>query len=223
MWRVHFSNPPNYDDNQLFCGGVAVQWHQNGGKCGLCGDPWPGPRENEAGGRYANGIVTRSYEVGQVIDVYIELTANHKRSLPVPDGAYSTKLDINLRLRLPQGLTCVACVFQWKYNAGNSWGKDPVTGKECVGCGPQEQFYGCADVAIGHKEMQIGLVPKRYPWYLQDPDSEWHYGVAYVSSDTAAISGAGRTLAEGRGVSEVALFTMLFALCVRRLQLIAIG
>lgn len=141
----------------------------------------------------------------------------------VPDGAYSTKLDINLRLRLPQGLTCVACVFQWKYNAGNSWGKDPVTGNECVGCGPQEQFYGCADVAIGHKEMQIGLVPKRYPWYLQDPDSEWHYGVAYVSSDTAAISGAARTLAEGRGVSEVALFTMLFALCVRRLQLIAIG
>lgn len=57
---------------------TQVQWHQNGGKCGLCGDPWPGPRENEAGGRYANGIVTRSYEVGQVIDVYIELTANHK-------------------------------------------------------------------------------------------------------------------------------------------------
>ena len=24
MWRVGFNNPPNYDDNQLFCGGVAV-------------------------------------------------------------------------------------------------------------------------------------------------------------------------------------------------------
>ena len=34
--------------------------------------------------------------------------------------------------------------------AGNSWNTDPVTHKSCVGCGPQEQFYGCSDVAIGH-------------------------------------------------------------------------
>ncbi len=33
-------------------------------------------------------------------------------------------------------------------STGNSWGKDPETGEECVGCGPQEQFYGCADIAI---------------------------------------------------------------------------
>ena len=32
--------------------------------------------------------------------------------------------------------------------SGNSWGKDFITGKGCLGCGPQEQFYGCADVAI---------------------------------------------------------------------------
>ena len=24
MWRFGFDNPPNYDDNQLFCGGVHV-------------------------------------------------------------------------------------------------------------------------------------------------------------------------------------------------------
>ena len=24
MWRVGFNNPPNYDDNQLFCGGFSV-------------------------------------------------------------------------------------------------------------------------------------------------------------------------------------------------------
>jgi len=33
---------------------------------------------------------------------------------------------------------------------GNSWGKD-ANGKSCLGCGPQEQFFGCADVAIGNK------------------------------------------------------------------------
>lgn len=32
--------------------------------------------------------------------------------------------------------------------AGNSWGVDE-NGTGCVGCGPQEQFRGCADVAIG--------------------------------------------------------------------------
>ena len=31
---------------------------------------------------------------------------------------------------------------------GNSWGTDVETGRSCVGCGKQEQFYGCADVSI---------------------------------------------------------------------------
>ena len=30
---------------------------------------------------------------------------------------------------------------------GNSWGTDP-DGRQCVGCGPQEQFYGCSDISI---------------------------------------------------------------------------
>ena len=45
------------------------QWGRNGGKCGICGDPWDGLRENEAGGRYAKGIITRNYTEGQIIDV----------------------------------------------------------------------------------------------------------------------------------------------------------
>ena len=31
---------------------------------------------------------------------------------------------------------------------GNSWGTDE-NGNSCVGCGPQEEFYGCSDIAIG--------------------------------------------------------------------------
>ena len=30
----------NEDDNALYCGGYGVQHDQNGGKCGICGDPW---------------------------------------------------------------------------------------------------------------------------------------------------------------------------------------
>ena len=37
-------------------------------------------------------------------------------------------------------------------NAGNSWGVGD-NGKGCVGCGPQEQFYGCSDIAIGNDTL----------------------------------------------------------------------
>ncbi|KAJ8722408.1 hypothetical protein PYW07_003588 [Mythimna separata] len=79
MWRFGFPNPVNYNDNELFCGGYAVQWEQNDGKCGVCGDAHhvPEPRPHEAGGMYGKGIVTRHYSVGQEIEVEVELTANH--------------------------------------------------------------------------------------------------------------------------------------------------
>lgn len=56
-----------------------MQWEQNDGKCGICGDAYqvPEPRPHEAGGLYAKGISARHYSVGQEIDIEIELTANH--------------------------------------------------------------------------------------------------------------------------------------------------
>ena len=36
--------------------------------------------------------------------------------------------------------------------AGNSWGTDADTGQSCIGCGNQEQFYGCSDVAIADNQ-----------------------------------------------------------------------
>ncbi|XP_044734433.1 uncharacterized protein LOC123296832 [Chrysoperla carnea] len=79
MWRFGFPTPVNYNDNELFCGGYAVQWEQNGGQCGICGDPYhlEEPRPHEAGGLYGKGIIGRHYSVGQEIDVEVELTANH--------------------------------------------------------------------------------------------------------------------------------------------------
>lgn len=91
MWRFGFPNPVNYNDNELFCGGYAgllhkyttysqktitttticvfsVQWEQNSGNCGVCGDAYNfrSPRPHEAGGAYAKGIITRFYSAGQV-------------------------------------------------------------------------------------------------------------------------------------------------------------
>ncbi|XP_050735572.1 uncharacterized protein LOC127008070 [Eriocheir sinensis] len=79
MWRLGYPNPVNYNDNELYCGGFVVHYQKNGGKCGVCGDDYrhPEPRDHEAGGAYGNGIVTKRYVAGQVIDIEAELTTNH--------------------------------------------------------------------------------------------------------------------------------------------------
>jgi len=179
MWRYGFNTPPNYNDHELYCGGYSRQWRTNGGKCGICGDPWDTkqPRANEAGGMFGKGVIVRKYEMNQVIKIRIELTANHMgffefRLCPnnAPHKTASQLcLDLNLlkqtnengpryypgpgskvfemHYQLPQDLTCKQCVFQWRYVAGNNWGRCS-NGTESVGCGPQEEFRACSDVSI---------------------------------------------------------------------------
>merc|ERR1712121_335362 len=79
MWRYGYTNPVNYNDNELYWGGFSVQWNQNEGKCGVCGDNFADsePRPHEAGGRYGNGIIGRRYTMGQTIDIEIDISANH--------------------------------------------------------------------------------------------------------------------------------------------------
>ena len=69
MWRYGYTNPVNYNDNELYCGGFSVQWAENGGRCGVCGDNWadPAPRLHEAGGKFGQGIIGRRYTMGQVM------------------------------------------------------------------------------------------------------------------------------------------------------------
>lgn len=45
-----------------------MQWEQNGGQCGVCGDAHHvrSPRPHEAGGEYAKGIISHFYTAGQV-------------------------------------------------------------------------------------------------------------------------------------------------------------
>merc|ERR1711963_100333 len=80
MWRFGFQNPPDYQDNEGFCGGFQVQWEINGGKCGIRGDRYDSPvKEHEApGGRFANGIIVREYQPGGVMNITVDVTANHK-------------------------------------------------------------------------------------------------------------------------------------------------
>lgn len=185
MWRYGYRNPPNYNDNQLYCGGVQIQYEVNKGRCGVCGDPFQGPLDNEPGGKYANGIIVHSTTIGAIMPVMVEITAAHKgymefRLCPNDDPrkriseeclnnflltvieSKSTQYPVTttgkykLKLQLPDGVRCQACVLQWKYNTGNSWGVDKTTNKGCIGCGNQEQFYGCADIAIGYTDIEPG-------------------------------------------------------------------
>ena len=82
MWRFGYVNPVNYNDNELFCGGVTKQFQTNDGKCGICGDSYeePAPQSHETGGKFGNGIISKTYVMGSVITVEIEITANHKGS-----------------------------------------------------------------------------------------------------------------------------------------------
>lgn len=49
---------------------ISVQWEQNEGNCGVCGDAYNlrSPRPHEAGGEYGKGIISRRYAAGQVIN-----------------------------------------------------------------------------------------------------------------------------------------------------------
>ncbi|XP_059160493.1 uncharacterized protein LOC131944049 [Physella acuta] len=177
MWRRGYGTPINYQDNQLFCGGFGHQ-QSLGYRCGVCGDPYDGMRENEEGGKYATGTVTNTYTQGQRATFQVDLTANHRgyfefRICPKNSAEEKTTqecLDLHLvkladgsgsrfqltsgeakmydiDVVLPSDVTCDFCVLQWHYHAGNSWGVDP-DGRQCIGCGPQESFYGCSDIRI---------------------------------------------------------------------------
>ncbi|XP_059147510.1 uncharacterized protein LOC131935161 [Physella acuta] len=188
MWRAGFLTTPNFNDNRVNCGGNKVLHEINGGKCGVCGDPWNGPREHEPGGLFATGAITRKYRTNDTIFVVIELTKNNlgwfefrlcesddameektheclnkhlledvlgdsRFDVPFPEYVNSKLLQFSLVI--PEGVRCRACMLQWKYHAGNSWGVGP-DGVGCVGCGDQDQYHACADIAIGYDDVELG-------------------------------------------------------------------
>ncbi|XP_043286016.1 uncharacterized protein [Venturia canescens] len=177
-WRVGFDTPKNWNDMGNYCGGISTQNGRNGGKCGLCGDNYadPVPRENENGGTYGTGTITKTYKAGQVIDVDVDLTAAHlgyfefflcplnsttdreteecfdQYKLKLADGEYRYNKIYGpkhyyLKVVLPKNVTCEHCVFRWQYRAGNMWGVCE-DGRRGLGCGPQELYRTCSDIKI---------------------------------------------------------------------------
>ena len=57
----------------LFVLFFQIQWNQNDGNCGVCGDNWldPEPRNHEDYGMYDNNYITGTYMEGQLIDVQV--------------------------------------------------------------------------------------------------------------------------------------------------------
>lgn len=77
------------------------QWHVNGGKCGVCGDPYQGQRTHEAGGKYATGTIAACYTTAMTsIEVVAELTSNHK-------GYFEFRLCVNNDVSLPVTQACL--------------------------------------------------------------------------------------------------------------------
>lgn len=48
----------------------------------------------------------------------------------------------------------INCFNLFVFFIGNTWDKDVKSGLYCLGCGPQEEFYNCADVSIEPKTQQ---------------------------------------------------------------------
>jgi hypothetical protein len=65
----------NYDYNQMYCGGKMRQWIDNGGRCGICGDPFDGEREYERNGSKYLGKIVKNYTRNSVIPVKIQVRA----------------------------------------------------------------------------------------------------------------------------------------------------
>ncbi|KAF0713977.1 Aste57867_4123 [Aphanomyces stellatus] len=145
--------PPDYDDDGLSAGGIGST---SGGKYGVCGDPYNGVREHETGGKYGlfpkygAKAIAGCYKPGQVMDLAVQITANHKgyfqfglcklnskgdketedcfQSLAQPNGEKQWQLPrgtqiFNMKYQLPAGVTCDGdshCVLRWWYTGWNN-------------------------------------------------------------------------------------------------------
>ncbi|XP_076042840.1 uncharacterized protein LOC143026409 [Oratosquilla oratoria] len=162
-WRFGFDTPVNYNDNELFCGGYDVQYHQNGGKCGVCGDPYdkPRPRENEAGGLYGTGILTANYTMNQEITVDVDLTANHR-------GHFEFRLCPN---NAPEKYIEQECLDQYRLELADGSG---------------------VDFPINHDELGMEYITLKLPQGLKCSQCvlQWHYQTGNSWGDCGDGTGA---------------------------------
>lgn len=73
LLRYGFNTPPNYNDHELYCGGYSRQWGTNGGKCGICGDPWDSKQVKNETFEPCVMVILLLYimeKISKVIDIY---------------------------------------------------------------------------------------------------------------------------------------------------------
>lgn len=179
MWALGWDTPQNYNHMQMFCGGKQHQYQTNGGKCGVCGDPYdaPQPRENEGGGVYSSGIISKCFEkTASVIEVKVQITANHLGYFEFRLCEHNNPFTPVTQECLDEHVLSLSDGEGSRYYIGPELGEytvqlqlpENVQCSQCVlqwkyntgnswGCendlcglgyGEQEQFYGCADVSV---------------------------------------------------------------------------
>ncbi|KAK3581704.1 hypothetical protein CHS0354_031103 [Potamilus streckersoni] len=217
LWRFGFDSPINPDDNLLNCGGPLHHWSKNGGKCGVCGDPWDAkPRNHEMGGKFARGLIPRSYISESVIDVVVELMIasggyfefrlcpNNDTSEPVTSECLSRHLlsvddkdnyqyhDLKagfnvLQIRLPKDITCTHCVLQWKYRTAEHYGCDKTEN------GQQKCCFGCGEIQTeyyGCADLAIYRI-QDIPFQNESPNNNTNLQTLKIQDSTADSSNSG--------------------------------
>ncbi|XP_061178411.1 uncharacterized protein LOC133187056 [Saccostrea echinata] len=183
MWRYGFNTPVNNEDNSLNCGGKQVQM-KNQGRCGVCGDAYDGIRAHEYGGKYATGLISKSFPLGtEQIQIIVRNVSPQLGSYEfricskdnLPGGVTQACLDQNVLLVRDD--TSVNSDFRSRYYVTPSIrnmlnhriiAKLP-TGFTCVHCvlqwkflsvpdrdGYREEYVNCADISIGRKPSMTG-------------------------------------------------------------------
>ncbi|XP_063437560.1 uncharacterized protein LOC134718773 [Mytilus trossulus] len=205
-WKKDKTIPKNLEDYGLNCGGFWRLHGINKGQCGVCGDPHDAvSRQNESGGKYANGIIVRRYrQHRKFINITLDITSNigghfEFRLCPhnnVTKVVTQECLDRNrltieghglkfiptderkykLALVMPDNITCKQCVLQWKWRGAYNWGRCD-DGYQDVGCGNQEEYYNCADIAIlPSKRGKPPKIPKpiKNVTIIDGPTEHWN-------------------------------------------------
>lgn len=96
-------------------------------------------------------IVNNNNEENQIVGVD-PVENKYKYFVPTRNNTY-----FYVNVKLPESVVCKYCVLQWRYHAGNRFGK-ALNGRSCLGCAvKQEEFYNCADIEILTKSPKIGL------------------------------------------------------------------
>lgn len=139
------------------------------------------------GGKFATGQIVRRYSAGSWIQVIVDITTNHGGFFIFKlchnddvtrdpgqecfesnilqtgkDGETELRVreelwgPVKMYVKLPDNLTCDQCIIQWTWIAANNWGSCHQGGRG-MGCGPQETFRSCADIAITGKVPKTGL------------------------------------------------------------------